>query len=258
MSRQLVESIIDKDFVLAESHFNDRLSAIMEKKLYEKKRMVATQMDEVMGGMSPEEARKKYRERGQTPRRASDVYGDPRDIKIKSSVKVKDAGQPKKRKVVPKAATKTAPKAAPKSTEKTTSGPEIQPDVEGRIRGGKSKEQPVVRNIAAKVIKFGRKFSNFRKTYLSTKKAATAAAAKKPSDDWSTNIAGDQPSHAKTTSYERPGRLQRNVNTLMGREPGHVDDRTPEEKMKTKGGRVGTVLRGAIQGAASGLTSSGI
>ena len=55
MSRQLVESIIDKEFVLAESHLNDRLNAIMEKKLYEKKRMVSAEMNEVLGGMTRDE-----------------------------------------------------------------------------------------------------------------------------------------------------------------------------------------------------------
>jgi hypothetical protein len=70
----LIESILDKNYVVAESHLNEKLNSIMEKKLYEKKRMVAAQMDEVFGGLSPEqiEARKKA-----GYRKASDVLGDP-------------------------------------------------------------------------------------------------------------------------------------------------------------------------------------
>ncbi len=48
----------------------------MEKKLYEKKRMVAADMNEALGGLSPEEiaSRKKA-----GYRKAADVYGDPRE-----------------------------------------------------------------------------------------------------------------------------------------------------------------------------------
>ena len=198
MSRQLVESIIDKDFVLAESHFNDRLSAIMEKKLYEKKRMVATQMDEMLGGMSRAAAEKKYRERGQEPRKASDVYGDPRDINL--------------------------------------GGSEVS---------SKPKSQQMVRKLAAKVIKVGRKVggSQFRKGYLSGKKSA---AADTPKDDWSTNIAGEQPSHSAPSSEKKLSSLRQNWNTLRGRKPNYVKPETPEDE---KGGNVGKVVRkGAIVG----------
>lgn len=82
MSRQLVESIIDKEFVLAESHLTDRLNAIMEKKLYEKKRMVSAEMNEVLGGMTRAEIEAKKKA---GYRKAADVLQDPRDIKIKIS-----------------------------------------------------------------------------------------------------------------------------------------------------------------------------
>lgn len=82
MSRQLVESIIDKDFVLAESHFNDRLSSIMEKKLYERKRQAAADMNEVFGGLSLAQIQAR-KELGWP--RASEVYGDPRDKTISST-----------------------------------------------------------------------------------------------------------------------------------------------------------------------------
>jgi hypothetical protein len=73
---QLLESILDKNFVLAESLFQERINTIMEKKLYEKKRMVAADMNEALGGLSPEEiaSRKKS-----GYRKASDVLGDPRE-----------------------------------------------------------------------------------------------------------------------------------------------------------------------------------
>ncbi len=65
----LIENILDKNFVVAEDHLYERLGAILEKKLYEKKRMVAADMDEAFGGQNPEELRKKgYR-------RAIDVLG---------------------------------------------------------------------------------------------------------------------------------------------------------------------------------------
>ena len=56
--------------------------------------------------------------------------------------------------------------------------------------------------------------------------------------------AAPTPKETKTAVYQRPGMIKRNINTLMGREPGYVDDRTPEEKLKQKGGRVGKFARG--------------
>lgn len=73
MSKQLIESIIDKNFILAESHFNDRLNAIMEKKLYEKKRQVAADMDEAFGGLT----KKEIEDRKKKVSEAVDVQPDP-------------------------------------------------------------------------------------------------------------------------------------------------------------------------------------
>lgn len=75
MSKELVESILDKDFVLAESYFNDVLNNIMEKKLYEKKRMIAAQMDEALGGLSRAEIEMRKKA---GYRKAADVLKDPR------------------------------------------------------------------------------------------------------------------------------------------------------------------------------------
>lgn len=246
MSRQLVESIIDKDFVLSESHFNDRLDAIMEKKLYEKKRQVATQMDEVMGGMSPEEARKKYTERGQKPRRASDVYGDPRDIKIGSSSKGTE--QPKRRKAAP---------AAPKSTEKTSAGPEVQPDTEARVRGGKTKAQPLLRKLAAKTIRLGKKYggSEFRKSYLQSKQQTQAASDAASVDADQEKRRKAPPKSAELRDKPITSR-EKFVNALKGREINYRKEKeTDPNKKPGVAGFLGKVARGALQGAESGLHS---
>ena len=54
----------------------------MEKKLYEKKRMVSAEMNEVLGGMTRAEIEAKKKA---GYRKAADVLQDPRDIKIKIS-----------------------------------------------------------------------------------------------------------------------------------------------------------------------------
>ena len=59
----------------------------------------------------------------------------------------------------------------------------------------------------------------------------------------------------QTSTYKRPGMLKRNINTLMGQEPGHVDDRTPEEKLKQKGGRGGKAVRAVGKGLGRALGS---
>ena len=130
MSKELVESILDKDFVLAESHFNDVLNNIMEKKLYEKKRMVAAQMDEVLGGMTRAEIEAKKKA---GYKKASDVLQDPRDIKIKPLVATK------------------------KDKKKVSEAVEVAPDPEGRVRGGSAKKGTFKRKAAAAAIKAVRK-----------------------------------------------------------------------------------------------------
>jgi UTP:GlnB (protein PII) uridylyltransferase len=113
----LIESILDKNYVVAESHLNEKLNSIMEKKLYEKKRMVAAQMDEVMGGKDPATLR------AQGYRRAIDVLGlSPYDkakeaAKKRAEARSKKSNQPKQ--------TETKPKAA-----ETSAAPEvkIEPD----------------------------------------------------------------------------------------------------------------------------------
>lgn len=82
MSIKLLESIINGDYVSANRLFEERLSNIKEKKIYEAKRMFAADLNEVLGGKTRAQAEKEIRARGMVPRKASDVYGDPRDTKI--------------------------------------------------------------------------------------------------------------------------------------------------------------------------------
>lgn len=94
MSIDLINSIIDGDYVLANELFEERLSDIQEKKLYEVKRMFAANLNEVLGGKTRAQAEKEIRARGMTPRRASDVYPDPRDIKIDKSKSERPSSKP--------------------------------------------------------------------------------------------------------------------------------------------------------------------
>ncbi len=70
------------------------------------------------------------------------------------------------------------------------------------------------------------------KTLMSIRRKARQSG--KPSD-----------SGQSSSGYQRPNFIKRNINTLKGLEPGHVDDRTPEEKLKQKGGRIGKAIRAA-------------
>lgn len=79
MSIELVESIINGDYVSANELFEQRLNDIKEKKLYETKRMVAADMDEAFGGLTKKEIEDR-KKKGFL--KASDVLNDPRDIKI--------------------------------------------------------------------------------------------------------------------------------------------------------------------------------
>lgn len=85
MSIELINSIIDGNYVLANQLFEERLSDIQEKKLYEVKRMFAANLNEVLGGKTRAQAEKEIRARGMVPRKASDVYGDPRQRQLPGS-----------------------------------------------------------------------------------------------------------------------------------------------------------------------------
>lgn len=103
MSRELVESILNGDYVSANELFKQNMSNIQERKLYESKRMMQA---EVFGGKTTAQAEKEIRARGMTPRRASDVYQDPRSIKIP---KIGEKKPESKRKAPPKLKKDTRP-----------------------------------------------------------------------------------------------------------------------------------------------------
>jgi len=57
------------------------------------------------------------------------------------------------------------------------------------------------------------------------------------------SLIGKQPREPEE-KQQRPGIIKRNINTLMGREPGYVDTRSEKQKEMEKGGRVGKFVRG--------------
>ena len=72
MSHKLIESILDKNFVVAESDFRDRLNTIKEHKLLEMKKMMQA---EAFGGLTRDEI--EARKAAGWPK-AADVWHDPR------------------------------------------------------------------------------------------------------------------------------------------------------------------------------------
>jgi hypothetical protein len=81
MSKDLIESIIAGNMIEANDMVEAKLAEIRERKMYEMKRMYGAQMNEVLGGMSPEELAAKKKA---GYRKASDVYGDPYETKTKA------------------------------------------------------------------------------------------------------------------------------------------------------------------------------
>jgi|LakMenE01Jun11ns_1017448.scaffolds.fasta_scaffold9887704_3 hypothetical protein len=223
MSEHLVESILDKNYVLSENILRERLNAIMEKKLYEKKRMVAAEMNEALGGLTKKEIEDRKKA---GYKKASEVLGDP------SAKDLKPLGHKFK-----------------KVKRKFEEAVEVQPDPEGRITGGKSKTskaQPLLRKIAAKAIKMGKKAggAEFRKSYLSTKKdlesgwSSMKAEPQKPAR----RKAAPETSAPEAETNPKKSFVRRNVNTFLGRDPDY-DPKDPRNK--SRGGRVGTLARKA-------------
>jgi len=122
----LVESIISGDYTVAKELFEDRIGNIKERKMYEKKRMVAAEMDEAMGGKSIAQARADIEARGMTPRKASDVLQDPKDRSLPP--------------IGSKSTVKTKKKKVSEATEKSTAG----------IRGAMQSSDPDVAGAARK------------------------------------------------------------------------------------------------------------
>lgn len=72
----LLEHILNGDYVSANDIFENKMVELQEQKLYETKRMIQS---EAVGGRTIAQAIKDMQARGLTPRKASDVLGDPRD-----------------------------------------------------------------------------------------------------------------------------------------------------------------------------------
>ena len=79
---QLLEHILNGDYVSANDLFEERMVELQEKKLYESKRMIQA---EAIGGRTIAQATKDMQARGLKPRKASDVLPDPRNIRIGKS-----------------------------------------------------------------------------------------------------------------------------------------------------------------------------
>jgi hypothetical protein len=104
---QLLEHILNEDYVSANQIFEEKMLELQEKKLLESKKMIQA---EALGGKTRAQAEKEIRARGMTPRKASDVYPDPRDIKLP---KMGEPKTDKKRKAPPKSVTPKPKDARP-------------------------------------------------------------------------------------------------------------------------------------------------
>jgi hypothetical protein len=203
MSREIIESIVAGDMIEANDMVEATLAQIRERKLYEMKRMFAAKMDEVFGGLSPEQIAQRKKA---GYKKAADVLGDPWEKR-------------KKKFAIP------------------------LPDMKKE-----KKIKEALDEDFAKAVKVVRSMSSADKQLFKAAKGGNVAAALKLRASMKNRAAAE-----KSTDYQRPGMIQRNINTLRGRDPGYVDKRTPEEKLKTKGGKVGKVVRGTVKGVARGV-----
>lgn len=105
MSIDLINSVVNGDYVSANKLFEERLANIQEKKLYEFKRMMQA---EAFGGMTKAEIEAKKKA---GYRKASEVYPDPRDKGSISDAAKKYRTSLKKKKVSEDVNRLTAPDA---------------------------------------------------------------------------------------------------------------------------------------------------
>lgn len=212
--RELVESILTGNNVEAQKIFESRLDEIKEKKLYEAKRNLAAQMDEIFGGLTKREIEAK-RKAGY--RRASEVLGDPEKSTKVSAATKKYRATLKKKKV----------------SEETLDEIKLAGDVAGSLS----------RKITAAGLKLGKKYlsKDFRKTYMQTRTSQMRAPKSSSETPRDISVLGSNTDKSKSG----PGVIKRNVNTLLGRKPGYVKPETPEDE---KGGRAGKAVRLAGKG----------
>lgn len=202
--RDLVESILTGDNVEAGRLFESHMESIVEKKLYEKKRMMQAEAS-FPGGRAGVEARK-----AAGFRKATDVLGDPSKSKLKPLVKLK-----KKKTVKEETLDEAGLGDAAKIVHKLS---------------------PIRKAVASRLFKAKREFM---KGY---KKGASSSTSDDEFAQHAARSAGAEPSHAaaETPKTTRNGIVRRNWNTLNGREPGYKPEpKTPEQK----GGRLGKAAR---------------
>lgn len=202
----LVESILENDLVLSQKILEERISDIVEKKLYEKKRMMQAESFGMLKFTKAEiEAKKKA-----GYRKASDVLGDPAKIQLSAATK-------KYRKSVKK---------------KEVSEEQIDEAGLAPTKIGK---------LARPILKFAGKLSQAKKV-LSQYKQQKAADKHNQETDAERQSADLRKSHGveRPEDKKTPGFIRRNVNTLIGREPGYTPTPTDDTQ---KGGRIGKVVR---------------
>lgn len=282
MSNQLLESIINKDFISAESYFHDRLGDIMEQKLYEKKRQVAAELDEVLGGLSKQDIADR-RARGYV--KATDVLGDPDVVNKLPFLGRKSDGSVSKveRKVEPKKKTKEKKPLSSKAVQrkfkkrvkelKEAVVPAVQPDPEGKVGSPKAKKSGVISSIKRLLTKskglgkgamIAHKMTPSQRAEYQKLHAQRRAEKRSGTDSWETaakKTAGAEPSDTKTTTRDSnlvtPSQKFRNA--LMGREIDHTPAKMSDTERKNKrpglAGVAGKALRGGLKGLESGLHS---
>jgi hypothetical protein len=215
----LIEHILNEDYVSASRVFESKIDNIIESKLYEMKKMVQAEAIGLHGQhyMSNADWAKYRKKKGPNL--------GPLDTPTKKGGKRSETGLEQRKRLGFVKASKVLPDPRDRNLDEMIGLPIIPPEKESEYQ---------------------------KKAKKSQKKAqATAAVSDDDFAKHAANAAGEGPSNPKpetpetpaTPKYQRPGMLKRNFNTLLGREPGHVDDRTPEEKLKQKGGRVGWALR---------------
>jgi len=197
-----------------------KLAEIRERKIYEMKRMFAAKMHEAAGGGISKAELEAKRQAGYVP--AHQKLGDPRKEQLSDATKKYREER----------------KAEKKKEEKKSWFPKIDMKKEKKIseetldEAGLGDAARIVRSLSPeqkRLFKSGKKGNILAALKFRRSVAANKKASEEPKD--------------QEPEYKRPGMIKRNINTLMGREPGYVDNRTPEEKLQSKGGRIGKVGR---------------
>ena len=236
----LLESILNGDYVSANEIFEQKMVELQEQKLVEIKKQIQAEMF----GMSRAEIEAKKKA---GYRKAADVLGDPRDIKIKPLVKTKKI---KKKKV--------------------TEAVEVQPDPEGRVRGGSAKKGTFRRNIRAARIKGARKIiqkggelggsiaagavgagQEIKSRVSAAKQAYQAHKASQQKASQSPFPSNMHRTQSQDQSREMPSFVKRNVNTLLGREPDYDKSKLTQDDKIRQSGKLGKYVRSAVGRLAS-------